>query len=459
MTTYFAETALLPDGWADNVLIEVDKDGWILGVESFKKIDLENPDAEIINAPVIPGIPNAHSHTFQRAMAGLAERATGKKDSFWSWRDTMYRFLQQIGPEEMEVIAAQTFVDMMKAGYTSVAEFHYVHHQTDGTPYDRRAELSHHVIKAAVEAGMSITHLPVLYAYGGFGPQAPSDGQKRFLNGVPEILEIVNDLTKTYKGHPQVTIGYAHHSLRAVSPDMLHEATKAVQDINADIPVHIHVAEQTGEVEACQDWSGKRPVERLLDQGLVNDKWTVIHATHMTGEETEQLAASGVTVGLCPTTEANLGDGIFPLLHYFTHGGRFAIGSDSHVCLNPFEEMRWLEYMQRLIYKERTILKQPDLPSVGGVLLDNVLAGGAAALGRKVGKIEAGYRADFVVLDKDLPVMTGKLRDHIIDTAVFAARVPVMDVMVGGHWVVKNGHHKREAEILRKYKAVIEKLI
>lgn len=459
MTTLFAQTALLPDGWADNVLIEYDKDGWITGVDAFKAHAPSTQEAEMAAGPVVPGMPNIHSHAFQRAMAGLTERASGHKDNFWNWRETMYRFLSHIGPEDMEALAAQVYVDMLKAGYTSVGEFHYIHHQQDGTPYDDRALLSRHVVHAALEAGIAVTHLPALYAFGGFGQKPPAEGQHRFLNDVDGLMRIVEEIYGEFKDRPQVTVGFAHHSLRAVSPALLQEGTQAVRKLLPHAPIHIHASEQAVEVENCIAWSGKRPVEWLLENAGIDPAWCLVHCTHVTDAEIAGLAASGAVVGLCPTTEANLGDGIFPLVKYFDAGGRFAIGSDSHISVSVAEELRWLEYVQRLVHRERTLIKDHDIPSVGATLYDRALAGGAQALGRKCGRIDIGHRADFVVLDTDIPVMTGKLRDHILDTAIFAAnRNPVRDVMAGGRWVVKNHVHKREEAILEKFRAAMTKL-
>lgn len=459
MTTLFAPTALLPDGWADNVLIEYDKDGWIVGVDAFKTPQHGKSEAEYVTGPLIPGMPNIHSHAFQRAMAGLTERASGKKDTFWSWRDTMYRFQSQLEPEDMEALAAQVFVEMLKGGYTSVGEFHYIHHQPNGKPYKDRAVLSREIIKAALETGIAITHMPSLYAYGGFGEQSPAEGQKRFLNTVSGVMDIVKSLNDEFKSVPQVTIGFAHHSLRAVSPEMLREGTRALRALLPDAPIHIHAAEQMAEVEGCLAWSKLRPVEWLLEHGNVDEKWCFIHCTHLTDAEILALAKSGVVAGLCPTTEANLGDGIFPLAQYFAAGGKFAIGSDSHISVNAFDELRWLEYVQRLVRQERTIIKEVELPSVGGTLYERALGGGAQALGRKAGRIESGYRADFLVLDNDLSFMSGKLRDHLLDAAIFAANEnSIRDVMAGGKWVVRNRRHKREDQTLEHFRRVVRKL-
>lgn len=458
MATLFAPTALLEDGWADNVLIEIDKDGFIVGIDTFKPVP-QDGSAEILSGPLIPGMPNIHSHAFQRSMAGLAERGVGHKDNFWGWRDTMYRFLRTLEPEDMEVLAAQTYIDMLKGGYTTVGEFHYVHHQQDGTPYNERSVVSQSIIRAALDTGIAITHMPTLYAYGGFGETPPADGQKRFLNDVDGIMRIVEEIYGQYRTAHQVTVGFAHHSLRAVSPEMLFEGTDALRQLLPDAPIHIHVAEQMAEVEKCIEWSGKRPVEWLLDSGLVDAKWCLVHATHIDDTEIARLAQLAPVVGLCPTTEANLGDGIFPLRPYFESGGSFAVGSDSQITLNAFDELRWMEYTQRLVYQERTIIRQPDMPSVGATLYDHALRGGRRALGRDTGSIEIGYRADFLVLDDQLSAMTGKIRDHLLDAAIFAGgENPIRDVMVGGRWVVRNRHHKREEQVLEKFKAVMAKL-
>lgn len=459
MSTIFAPSALLPEGWADNVLIETDKSGWIVGVDTFKQAPAEGTGAEIAAGPVIPGMPNVHSHAFQYAMAGMAERASGKKDSFWSWRDTMYRFLSRLEPEDLEPVAAQAFLEMLKAGYTSVGEFHYIHHRPDGSPYDDRVLMSQQIVRAAIETGIALTHMPALYAYGGFGGQAPEEGQKRFLNDVPALMRLVEELHGEYRALPQITIGFAHHSLRAVSPEMLAEGTKAFRGLIPDGPIHIHAAEQMAEVEGCLAWSGRRPVEWLLENGNLDEHWCLLHCTHVTEAEVQGLARANVVVGLCPTTEANLGDGIFPLVDFFHAGGSFAIGSDSHVVLSMAEELRWLEYVQRLVRRERTLIKSPDIPSVGAMLYEKAVTGGARALGRKTGRIEIGHRADFLVLDTSMPSMAGRIRDHLLDATIFGpGRNCVRDVVAGGRWVIRNRKHKREAQILENFRKVMAKL-
>jgi formimidoylglutamate deiminase len=454
-STYFASSALLPQGWASNVLITVDVTGNIVDVAQNQSCD----SAIHLNGPILPGMLNVHSHAFQRAMAGLAERATGEKDSFWTWRTLMYQFLEQLTPEDLQIIAAQVYVEMLKAGFTTVGEFHYVHHQPDGTPYQERSLTSQHVIMAAIDAGISISHLPVLYSASGFGGQKPTEAQRRFINNESQILDIIASLSKQYKDNAAVTIGLAHHSLRAVTPTMLKEATVGMQNMNALAPIHIHIAEQMKEVEDCLLWSNQRPIEWLFNNINVNKQWCLVHATHMTDIETKRLAESGAVAGLCPTTEANLGDGLFNLPHYIQNKGYFGIGTDSNVSVSMIEELRILEYGQRLLRQERAIAKTYDEPSVGAFLYQQSLLGGAQALGRNTGSIEIGKRADFIALDKDTPTLLYKDDHRIMDAMIFAGnKNPIRHVIVGGQQVVKDYIHVAEEEIFTKYKKVIKKL-
>jgi formimidoylglutamate deiminase len=433
MTALFAETALLPEGWARDVRLEWDAAGDLVRVVP----NAAAAGAERAGGVVVPGMPNLHSHAFQRAMAGLAETAEGG-DSFWTWRQTMYGFVARLDPEMLRAIAAQLYVEMLKAGYTAVAEFHYVHHDKDGTPYADREVMSEAILDAAGEAGIGLTLLPVLYQAGGFGGTPPADGQKRFVNRVDEFLAMVGELRRR---HPERVIGVAPHSIRAVSPEGLKVATED-QDL-----VHIHVAEQVREVEECLAWSGRRSVEWLLDQCAVDCRWCLVHATHMTETETHAVAASGAVAGLCPTTEANLGDGFFPLTHY---RGAWGIGSDSHVSVSPVEELRWLEYGQRLLHRRRGVVPG------GTALWQGALAGGAQALGRRIGALKPGCRADLVVLREDLPALWGRRADKFLDAAIFAGNVnPVRDVAVGGRFVVREGRHEREDGVLAAYKRAI----
>jgi formimidoylglutamate deiminase len=433
MTALFAETALLPEGWAHHVRLEWDAAGDLVRIEP----DGAPEGAERAKGTVIPGMPNLHSHAFQRAMAGLAETAEGG-DSFWTWRQTMYGFVKRLDPEMLRAIAAQLYVEMLKAGYTAVAEFHYVHHDKDGRPYADRVVMSEAVLAASDDAGIGMTLLPVLYQTGGFGGVPAAEGQKRFINRVDEFLAMVGELRRRHIGK---VIGIAPHSIRAVSPEGLKEAVDG-QDL-----VHIHIAEQTREVEECLAWSGKRSVEWLLEHCDVDRRWCLVHATHMTEEETHDVAASGAVAGLCPTTEANLGDGFFPFTHY---KGAWGIGSDSQVSVSPIEELRWLEYGQRLLHRRRGV-------AAGGTALWQAsLAAGAQALGRKIGALRPGWRADLLVLRDDLPALWDKRADKLLDAAVFAGNAnPVRDVAVGGRFVVRDGRHEREDSVLASYKRVM----
>ncbi|TAK77668.1 MAG: formimidoylglutamate deiminase, partial [Gammaproteobacteria bacterium] len=350
----------------------------------------------------------------------------------------------KLTPEDLHAIAAQLYVEMLKAGFTSVGEFHYLHHQPDGQPYSDRALTSRYLIAAAKETGIGITHLPVLYAYSGFGGQAPIDSQKRFINNETQILDIISALMKDYKNDPQVTIGLAYHSLRAVTPSMLQQA------IHPYAPIHIHIAEQMKEVEDCLAWSGKRPVEWLLNNVKVDAHWCLVHATQMTENETRELARSGAVVGLCPTTEANLGDGLFHLRDFIRENGRFGIGSDSHISVSVIEELRWLEYGQRLLHQARGIT--PSLYALA-------LTGGAQALGRATGAIAVGKRADFIALDPNVPTLLYKQDDAIIDAMVFAGNVnPIRHVIAGGQHVVKDFRHVAEEKIFAEYERIINKI-
>jgi formimidoylglutamate deiminase len=455
-TRYFTETALLADGWAANVLIEIDANGNFARVAA----GVERGDAEPISGIVLPGMANLHSHAFQRAMAGLAETAAGPGDDFWSWREQMYRFVRVLDPDQVEAIAAQLYIEMLKAGYTAVAEFHYLHHQPDGTPYADRAELSHRVIAAAKATGIGIAHLPVLYATGGFGGQKAGDGQRRFLNDAEGILDIAARLRADHAGDPDIRIGIAPHSLRAVPPEMLAATVAGIQAIDPSSPIHIHIAEQMKEVEQCMAWSGARPVEWLLDHAPVDGRWCLVHATHLTGTETTALAASDAIAGLCPTTEANLGDGIFPLAPYLAAGGRLGIGSDSHISVGVIEELRWLEYGQRLLHRKRGVGAGPARPAVGATLFQAAVDGGAQAIGRTSGRIEAGARADLVVLDSNHPALIGRQGDALLDSFVFAGNdSPIRDVMAGGRWRVRDGHHADEQAVAARYRSVMTTLL
>ncbi len=447
-TVYRFDHLLAPNGWRSPGFVEVDGAGNITALPDPPTPQIET---EPITGYAVAGMPNLHSHAFQRAMAGLAERAGPGGDSFWTWRETMYRFVDRLTPDDLEAIAAQLYVEMLKAGYTSVGEFHYLHNAPDGRAYDDPAEMSRRIFAAAARAGIGVTLLAVLYAAGGFGGEAPGPGQRRFVTGADEFFALVETLDRACDGDPQRRVGIAPHSLRAVPPEILG----AVLDgVDPRAPVHIHIAEQVKEVEDCLAWCGARPVEWLLANAPVGARWCLVHATHMTETETRALAASGAVAGLCPTTEANLGDGLFALSHFQSAGGRWGIGSDSHVSVSPIEELRWLEYGQRLSLHKRGIAAS------GAALYGTALDGGTRALGRPIGAIEVGRRADIVVLDGDHPILAGRDREDVIDGFVFSGNVSsVRDVMVGGVWVVRDGTHRDEGTVAASYRRTMNRLL
>jgi formimidoylglutamate deiminase len=396
-------------------------------------------------------------------MAGLAEHVqtgSGKGDSFWTWREVMYRFVGALTPEQVEAIAAQLYVEMLKSGYTAVGEFHYLHHGPGGQPYDDLAEMSRRTIAAAAATGIGITQLPVLYGYGGFGAQKAGEGQRRFLNDPKRLLRIIETLKASHEDNPQVRVGVAPHSLRAVTPETLDEVVQGLTALDATAPIHIHIAEQVKEVDDCLAWCGKRPVEHLYDVQAPDARWCLVHATHMSEGETAALAASGAVAGLCPTTEANLGDGLFPAEPYLAAGGRWGIGSDSHISVSPIEDLRWFEYGQRLVTRRRNVLAGEGAEaSVGQRLYAQALAGGAQALGRAIGALEVGKRADLLVLDPAHPDVATLPPVRLLDGLVFAGnRNPVRDVMVGGQWVVREGRHKAEEAVQTDYAAALQQL-
>ncbi len=446
----FATAALLPDGWARDVLIEVDADGTIAAVAAHR----EHDDAERLDGPLLPGMPNLHSHAFQRALAGRTGRASGSGDSFWTWRQAMYAFLDRIDADAFEAIAAQAYIEMLKAGYTAVAEFHYVHHDPAGRPYADPAELSRRIAAAAADAGIALTLLPVFYAHAGFGAENATASQRRFVHTLGSFERLYAVLAADASAHGYV-LGVAPHSLRAVTLDEL-AAVVALAPPRA--PVHIHAAEQVGEVAECVARNGARPVAWLIDHAKVGARWCVVHATHLTTDETRDLAASGAVAGLAPTTEADLGDGTFPARAYIDAGGALGIGSDSNTIIDPFGELRQLEWSQRLAELKRNVLAR-DGVAVGQALYTRAALGGAQALAQPVGAIAPGRRADLVVLDGAHPALVELPPDAWLDAAMFGpcAR-PVRDVMVGGRWVVRDGRHPREAAALARYRAAVAPL-
>jgi formimidoylglutamate deiminase len=455
MPVLWAETALLPEGFAEAVRLEIDDRGDLAALQ----VGAEPAGAERIPGVVLPGMPNLHSHAFQRAMAGLAERLEPGEASFWSWRTVMYRFLERIGPDELRAIAAQLYVEMLEAGYTAVGEFHYLHHQRDGRPYADPAELSWAILEAQQASGIGLTLLPALYMAGGFGGSPPEAGQRRFVHDLDGFARLIDRLCPRFSADPNLRLGIAPHSLRAVPDGALRDLVQVADALDPEAPIHIHVAEQVKEVRDCLEWCGARPVRHLFDAAPVGPRWCLVHATHMDDAETDLLARSGAVAGLCPTTEANLGDGLFDLGGYLAARGRFGIGSDSHVSVSPVEELRWLEYGQRVARLRRLVAASEDEPHCGARLWRAALAGGAQALGRRIGQLAPGCRADLVTIDDDHPLLVGRTGDLLLDSLAFSGNAnPVRDVMVGGRWRVRDGRHAERERIAAAYGRTIATL-
>jgi formimidoylglutamate deiminase len=450
--TLHAPAALLPDGWAHDVAIDIDAGGEISGVRPGVRAQ----DAGSVAGAAIPAMPNLHSHAFQRALAGRTGRAApAAEDSFWTWRRAMYAFLDRVDADAFGAIAAQAYVEMAKAGYATVAEFHYVHHDAAGRRYRDPAELAWRIVAAASDAGIGLTLLPVFYAHAGFGGAPAAVEQRRFVHSRDSFADLCGILERAKAAHGY-TLGVAPHSLRAVSADELQQV---VQLARSDAPIHIHAAEQTREVDECCAWSRMRPVEWLLAHAGVDERWCVVHATHMTERETTGLAQSRAVAGLAPTTEADLGDGTFAGAAYAAAGGRFGVGSDSNTIIDPFAELRQLEYSQRLRLGRRNVLANGADATVGTALWTSAARGGARAIGRRTGAIAPGMRADIVVLDGGDPALAAQGPECLLDAAIFGpCRHPVRDVMSGGRWIVRDGRHAREAEVFARYRETLARM-
>jgi formimidoylglutamate deiminase len=426
---FFAPLAYLPDGWARNVAMAVDARGFFTAVVA----DSADDGAERLAGVVLPGMVNAHSHAFQRAMVGLTQVAGPDADNFWSWRTLMYELALRLSPSQIEAIATWVYTEMLRGGYTHVCEFHYLHNDEEGRPYADPAELSRAVLRAAQRVGIGITLLPVLYMASGFGGQSPRVEQRRFLSTPERLLDVVRNLRAEFPDDPMLAFGLAPHSLRAVPPAALRYTVAGLRAIDPGAPVHVHIAEQTAEIDACLAWSGQRPVDWLLEHEAVDRRWNLVHATHMTMDESLRVAESGATVVLCPTTEADLGDGVFAYPEYVHANGGYAIGSDSQVCRDWQSELRMLEYSQRLALRERNVAATPGR-STGDVLFSAALAGGAKASGMPLSRLAAGGRADWVVVREDKLAFAGRAPERYLDSLIFDHHAPdFADIVIGGH--------------------------
>ncbi|MBH0111858.1 formimidoylglutamate deiminase [Novosphingobium sp. YJ-S2-02] len=451
MKELFFDEALLPGGWARDVRIAIDAGGRIAAIEPDAAASADDER----HACALPGMVNLHSHAFQRGMAGLAERRGASSDSFWTWREAMYRFVDAVGPEDVAAIAAQACVEMLEGGFTRLGEFHYLHHAPDGTPYADPACMAGAIAEAAGQTGIGLTLLPVFYAHAGFGGTTPGEGQRRFVHDIDGFARLLEASRSVLAGLPDAVLGLAPHSLRAVTPEELRE----LEALAGHGPVHIHIAEQMREVEDCLAWSGARPVEWLLDNARVDARWCLVHATHVTSGETLALARSGAVAGLCPVTEANLGDGIFPAAEFVAAGGRYGIGSDSNIAIDVAEELRLLEYGQRLTRRERNVMAAGADRSTGATLYRDALAGGAQALGVAAG-LALGHAADIVSLDTAHPALVARRGDARIDAFVFAGGRGAIDcVWRRGEKVVAGGVHRDRARVRQRFVSTMERLL
>ena len=447
---FFFDHALLPTGWASDVRIAV-SDGTVSAVTEGATRGGANHIAGI----AIPGLPNLHCHAFQRGMAGLAERRGPTNDTFWSWREVMYHFLGVLNPDDVEAIAAFAYMEMLEAGFTCVGEFHYLHHDVDGQPFADLGEMAARIAAAARLTGIGLTLLPSLYAYGGFGEAEPGSGQRRFLNDPERFSQLVERSRAIVAELPHGRIGIAPHSLRAVTP----RALRAVVALQPDGPIHIHAAEQVREVEECIASLGSPPVQWLLDNFGADRRWCLVHCTHMNADETHRLAASGAVAGLCPTTEANLGDGIFRASDYLADGGISGVGTDSNIQIDAAAELRQLEYSQRLHHQSRNVLARYAGESTGHRLYTAALTGGAQALSQSIGVIEPNRRADIVILDPDHPDLAAG-PGYWLDSFLFVGgRRLIGSVIAGGEIVVEGGRHRQHDAISAAYRRTIARLL
>lgn len=448
--TMFAHHALLPNGWASNVRLHWDEAGALTQIET----DAQCRAGERVESYVMPGMTNLHSHAFQRAMAGMTEIAGEGPDSFWTWRDLMYRFALAITPEQIQTIAAQLYSECLRYGYTSVCEFHYLHRAPDGSFYANRAEMAERVIAAAQDVGMGISMLPVLYSFADFNDQPLRHDQRRFSTNLDEILGLISDLEKHRSA--KVEVGVAPHSLRAANVKQIQELVKALPKQR---PIHIHIAEQMREVEASLAATGQRPVELLLNTQEVDQRWCLVHATHLTSQEVQGIAKRGAVAGICTTTEGNLGDGFFELPEFIEAGGVFGIGSDSHVSQSAVEEVRWLEYGQRLRSQKRNVASVKGQRHVADFLWNACLHGGAQAAARAVGRLQLSYRADFLVLDDAHPNLQDLPAELLLSSFIFSGNDNLIrDVYVSGQVVVQHGRHVQQERITNNFKQCMREL-
>lgn len=444
-------SALLPSGWANDVQVVI-----TAGAIAAVTPGVAPAAGDERHAVALPGLASLHSHAFQRGMAGLAELRGDSTDTFWTWRETMYRFALAMTPDDVAAVATLLYVEMLEQGFTRVGEFHYLHHDRDGSHYADPAEMAARIAEAAEASSIGLTLLPSFYAHGSFGGAAPHDGQRRFISSVDQFTTLMAASRKAIANLPGANIGIAPHSLRAVTPDEL----AAIIPLADGGPVHIHVAEQVKEVEDCLAWSEQRPVQWLLEHAPLDQRWCLIHATHTTDAEVAAFAKTGAVAGLCPITEANLGDGIFPAREFLDAGGMFGVGTDSNVLVGVADELRQLEYGQRLKHRARNVLSGGAGRSTGRALFDDALAGGARALAQPIAGLTPGARADIVTVDADHPSLAGRAGDAIIDGWIFAAGNGAIDcVWASGNKVVERGQHQLRQAARERFNASVRRLV
>ncbi len=461
----YLESVLLREGWKHAIVVAVSDDGLITAIEipsEGERRPAEDSSAiETIRGIVVPGLANAHSHAFQRGMAGNTEYGLSAPDNFWTWREAMYRLANRIEPAELEILATQLFIEMLKSGYTSVAEFHYLHRQSNGAIYSGGNALWEAVASAAAATGIALTFLPALYQTSGFGARPLKREQARFALETHQFLRAIDDRVAVEKrtGPATLRTGAAFHSLRAVPLPTLREATHALRSLDRSLPLHIHVAEQAKEVETCQAHTGRRPIEVLLDTGLLDQHWCLVHATHATAAELKGIAAANATVCVSISTEANLGDGFFDAARFLKFGGRVCVGSDSQATVSPAEELRWMEYQARLRKRRRGVLTDAAETHAGTRLWRDAALYGAQALGQPAGVIAVGRRADWLVLDSEHANMVGAPIENALDHVLFAGgSAAIRDVMVCGRWVVKERHHAAELPVRGRFSDLMARL-
>ncbi len=454
-TTLWFDVALLPDGWARAVRLRL-REGRIDGIER----DVAASDGDERHAIALPGLANVHSHAFQRAMTGLTGQRGPEDDNFWTWREMMYHFVGRLTPDDLVSISALAYVEMLESGFTRVGEFHYVHHAVDGRPYADVGELAGRIVDAAHETGIGLTLLPVFYAHASFGEEQarPTPGQRRFICGLDDFARLLESAEHHARRLPDAVVGVAPHSLRAVNPDELATVTA----LRPGAPLHMHAAEQVREVEDCLAWSGQRPVAWLLDHAGVDARWCLVHATHIDAAEIRGIVASGAVVGLCPVTESDLGDGIFPALPYTSQGGRFGVGTDSNVLIDAAVELRTLEYEQRLLHRARNVLASRTGASTGRSLFEGALSGGAQALGCRgvdAPALAAGRPADLFSLAPTHAALAGRAGDTLLDSWIFGTRSGAIDrVWRHGRCVVRDGRHVVRASIEARFRTTVQRL-